>query len=57
MEKTIEQLIAERDEALQIVKRLLENYRDNDRQGLGIAPIFIAQAVLRKHEIKLDGEE
>lgn len=56
MEKTIEQLTAECDEALQVVKRLLENYRDNDRRGLGLGPILAARAVLRKHDLKLEGE-
>lgn len=47
---------AERDEALQMVKRLLENYRDNDRKGLGLGPIMQARNLLAKHGIVLGGE-
>jgi len=47
-------LIAQRTEALEMVRDLLKNYRDNDRNGLGIAPIMRAQQLLKKYKMSLD---
>lgn len=49
MEKTVEQVAAERDEALAMLKEVLDNYKHNDRKGIGFGPLIRAGNLLRKY--------
>lgn len=54
MEKTIEQVAAERDEALAMLKEVLDNYKRNERKGIGFGPLIRAGNLLRKYGLTAD---
>lgn len=41
--------LKQRDEALQMLKDILDNYRDNNRKGIGMGPLFKAAELLKKY--------
>ena len=45
-----DELRSQRDEALQALRDLLDNYKHNDGQGLGIGPVTKAKALLAQYE-------
>lgn len=49
-------LEAELKEALEALKNVLDNYRSNDRKGIGMGPLFKASQILRKHGL-VGGED
>ena len=52
MTKSNEALQQELEEALQTLKLVLDNFRDNDRKGIGMGPLFRAGQLLRKHGLR-----
>lgn len=46
MKMTTEQ---ERDEALLMLKKVLDNYKQNDRKGIGMGPLIQAGNLLRRY--------
>lgn len=52
MKKPNWMLEAELNEALATLKLVLDNYRDNDRKGIGMGPLFRAGKLLRKHGLR-----
>lgn len=54
MEKTIEQVAAERDEALAMLKEVLDSYKHNERKGIGFGPLIRAGNLLRKYGLTED---
>lgn len=54
MEKTIEQVVAERDAALAMLKKVLDSYKHNDRKGIGFGPLICAGNLLRKYGLTED---
>ncbi len=48
----------ERDEALKALKDVLENYKYNDRKGIGMGPLVRARKILDKYGLlDCDGEK
>lgn len=41
----------ERDEALEALKDVLENYKYNNRKGIGMGPLVRARRILDKHNL------
>ncbi len=47
----------ERDEALRALKEVLENYKYNNRKGIGMGPLVRARKILDKYGLlNCDGE-
>lgn len=44
-----EVLMQQRDEALLMLKKILENYKHNERKGLGVGPVMQAKNLLDKY--------
>ncbi len=55
MSKPNHVLEAELKEALETLKLVLDNYRDNERKGIGMGPLFRAGQLLRKHGVINNG--
>lgn len=50
LRREVERLRRQRDEALQALRDLLDNYKQNDGQGLGIGPVTKTKALLAQYE-------
>lgn len=50
MPKNMEEvLMQQRDEALLMLRKILENYKHNGRKGLGVGPVMQAKNLLDKY--------